>query len=118
MASEERAQLGHVAHHDVHAFGQFGDSFQQFLNQTNESQHKGLLQDVYMGFVTAGLRTLLLKESSTIQVGGRPGWGGRGTPYIRMIGMIVVFLGAIIGDLVFFRGCSCKVLQRDKTGIC
>ena len=77
MASEERAQLGHVAHHDVHAFGQFGDSFQQFLNQTNESQHKGLLQDVYMGFVTAGLRTLLLKESSTIQVGGRPG-GGEG----------------------------------------
>ena len=71
----------------------------------------------YMGFVTAGLRTLLLKESSTIQVGGRPG-GGKGYSLYSYDRMIVVFLGAVIGDLVFFRGCSCKVLQRDKTGIC
>ena len=28
--------------------------------------------------------------------------GGGGTPYIQMIGMIVVFLGVVIGDLVFF----------------
>ena len=28
-----------------------------------------------------------------------------GTSYIQMIGMIVVFLGVEIGDLVFFRGC-------------
>ena len=33
------------------------------------------------------------------------------TPYIQMIGMIVVFLGIVIGDLVFFRGCrSSKIL--------
>ena len=38
------------------------------------------------------------------------GWVGGGTPYIRMIGMIVVFLGVVIGDLVFFRGCSSKNL--------
>ena len=32
-------------------------------------------------------------------------WGGGGgdTPYIRMIGMVVVFLGVVIGDLIFFR---------------
>ena len=33
------------------------------------------------------------------------GGGGEGTPYILMIGMIV-FLGVVIGGLVFFRGCS------------
>ena len=36
--------------------------------------------------------------------------GGGGTPYIRVTGMIVVFLGVEIGDLVFFRGCSRKIL--------
>ena len=36
--------------------------------------------------------------------------GGGGTPYIRMIGMIVVFLGVEIGDLVFFRGFSIEIL--------
>ena len=41
-----------------------------------------------------------------------------GTPYIRMIGMIVVFLGVEIGNLVFFRGCSSEILEKDKTGIC
>ena len=36
---------------------------------------------------------------------------GGGTPYIQMIGIIVVFqLGVVIGDLVFFRGCSSKIL--------
>ena len=39
-----------------------------------------------------------------------PGGGGGVTPYIRMIGMIVVFFGVVIGDLVFFRGCSSKIL--------
>ena len=34
------------------------------------------------------------------------GGGGGGAPYIRMKGMIVVFLGAAIGDLVFSGGCS------------
>ena len=34
---------------------------------------------------------------------------GEGAPYIRMIGMIVVFLGAAIGDLVFSRGCSSEI---------
>ena len=34
---------------------------------------------------------------------------GGDTPYIRMIGMIVIFLGVVIGDLVFFRGCSSKL---------
>ena len=38
-----------------------------------------------------------------------------GIPYIRMIGMIVVFFGVVIGDLVFFRGSS---QEKDKTGIC
>ena len=43
---------------------------------------------------------------------------GGGTPYIQMMGMIVVFLRVEIGDLVFFRGCSNKTLYKDKTGIC
>ena len=33
-----------------------------------------------------------------------------GTTYIQMIGMIVIFLGVVIGDLVFFRDCSSKIL--------
>ena len=40
------------------------------------------------------------------QVSNSPG----GTPYIQMIGIIVVFLGVVIGYLVFFRGCSTKIL--------
>ena len=41
-----------------------------------------------------------------------PGRGGGivGSPYIQMIGMIVYFLDVVIGDLVFFRGCSSKIL--------
>ena len=33
--------------------------------------------------------------------------GGGGTNYIRIMGMIIstYFLGVVIGDLVFFRGC-------------
>ena len=31
------------------------------------------------------------------------------TPYIRMIGMIVVFLGVAISDLVFFRVCPSEI---------
>ena len=40
--------------------------------------------------------------------------GGGGTPYIQMIGMIVVFLGVVIVDLVIFRGCSSKILRKIK----
>ena len=40
--------------------------------------------------------------------------GGGGTPYIRMIGMIVIFLGVVIGDLVFLG----VVQAKDKTDIC
>ena len=32
-----------------------------------------------------------------------------GTPYFRFKGMIVVFLGVGIGDLIFFRGCSSEI---------
>ena len=35
-----------------------------------------------------------------------------------MIGMIVVFLGVAIGDLVFFRVVQLKSINNDKTGIC
>ena len=42
--------------------------------------------------------------------GRSPGEGGGGSPYIRMIGMIVVFFRVVTGDLVFFRGCSSKIL--------
>ena len=31
------------------------------------------------------------------------------TTYIRMIGMIVVFLGVVIGDLVFLGSCSSEI---------
>ena len=40
-----------------------------------------------------------------------------GTPYIRMIGMIVVFLGVVIGVLVFFRSCSNQIYLKIKIGI-
>ena len=36
--------------------------------------------------------------------------GGGGSPYIQMIGMIVVFLGVVIRDLVFSGDCSSKIL--------
>ena len=42
--------------------------------------------------------------------------GPGGTPYIRMIGMIVVFLGVLLDDLVFSRGCSIEI-YKNKTGI-
>ena len=32
-----------------------------------------------------------------------------GTPYIQMIWMIVIFLGVVIGYLVFLRDCSSKI---------
>ena len=45
--------------------------------------------------------------------------GGRGgTPYIQMIGMIVVFFRGCNQRFGVFRGCSSKILQKDKTGIC
>ena len=40
------------------------------------------------------------------------------TPYIRMIGMIVVFLGVVISNFVFLRGCSSEIYQKNKTSIC
>ena len=46
----------------------------------------------------------------TAKHSGPGGGGGGGTPYIRMIGMIVVLFLVVIGDLVFFRGCSSKIL--------
>ena len=53
----------------------------------------------------------LLKPLHRVTPSDRPPPGEGGcTPYIRMIGMIVVFLGIVIGDLVFFRGCSSKIL--------
>ena len=43
-----------------------------------------------------------------------PGGGEGGTLYIQMIGMIVVFLGVVIGDLVFLGGCSSKIFRKIK----
>ena len=39
-----------------------------------------------------------------------PGRGG--TPYIQMMGMIVVFLGVVIGDLVFLGVVQANPLKR------
>ena len=39
---------------------------------------------------------------------------GGGTPYIRMIGMIVVFLGVVIGDLVFLGVVQAKTFKKIK----
>ena len=47
----------------------------------------------------------------------RPG-GGRYSQYSDDRDDRRIFLGVEIGDLVFFRGCSSKILERDKTGIC
>ena len=44
--------------------------------------------------------------------------GGGGAPYIQMIGMIIVFLGVVIGDLIYFKGLFKKNPLKDKTGIC
>ena len=44
--------------------------------------------------------------------------GGGGTPYVRMIGMIVVFFRVCNRRFSIFRGCSSKILKKDKTGIC
>ena len=35
-----------------------------------------------------------------------------GTPYIRMIGMIVVFLGVVIGDLAFLGVAQAKYIKK------
>ena len=40
--------------------------------------------------------------------------GRGGTPYIRMIGTIVVFLGVVIGGLVFLRVVQAKSLKKIK----
>ena len=37
-----------------------------------------------------------------------------GTPYIRMIGMIVVLLGVVIGDLVFLGVVQAKSFKEIK----
>ena len=37
-----------------------------------------------------------------------------GTPYIRMIGMLVVFLGVLIGDLVFLGVVQVKSIKKLK----
>ena len=41
-----------------------------------------------------------------------------GTPYIRMIEMIVVFLGAVFGNLVFLGIVHAKSINNSKTGFC
>ena len=42
-------------------------------------------------------------------------WGGGGvTPYIQMIGMIVVFWGVVIGDLVFLGVVQAKSFKKIK----
>ena len=38
-----------------------------------------------------------------------------GTPYIRMIGMIAVFLGVVIGDLVFLGVAQAKSFKKKKS---
>ena len=50
-----------------------------------------------------------------LQPSGDPLWVPGGvTPYIQMIGMIVVFLGVVIGDLVFLWVAQVKSIYKKK----
>ena len=71
------------------------------------------LRERYFSFVSntcvicTRIELLGLQCSNPLPLGG---WGGgKGTAYILMIGMIVVFLGVLISGLVFFRGCSSEI---------
>ena len=52
-----------------------------------------------------------LKDSCFVAPGG-------GTPIIRMIGMVVIFLGVEIGDLVFLSAVQAKYIKKYITAIC
>ena len=49
------------------------------------------------------------RKTERAGVGGGGEFGRGVIPYIRIIGMVVVFLGVLIGDLVFLRGCSSEI---------
>ena len=78
-----------------------------------------LAQLVFTDFLPRRLPTRLLGAEATgfrseAAQAAQAQPGGGGTPYIRMIGMIVIFLGVVIGDLVFLG----VVQAKDKTDIC
>ena len=68
-------------------------------------------QYVFYRYVSPVARSRTAIVNPSLQVQKRVFSSGvGGTPYIRMIGRSSYFLGVVMGNLVFFRGCSSKFL--------